>query len=90
MQTRGAVLRKGSAQWEIETLELDEPKSGEVLVRIAAAGPCHSDHHAVAGDIPRDYYRFCGGHEGAGIVEAVGPGVARVQPRRPCRRLIHP
>jgi NDMA-dependent alcohol dehydrogenase len=80
VQTRGAILRKGSPHWDVETLDLDEPESGEILVRIAAAGLCHSDHHAVAGDIPRDYYPFCGGHEGSGVVEAVGPDVTRVRP----------
>jgi NDMA-dependent alcohol dehydrogenase len=80
MQTRGAILRQDGTQWEVEMLELDDPKAGEVLVRIAAAGLCHSDDHAVTGDVPRDYYPFCGGHEGSGVVEAVGPGVTSVRP----------
>jgi NDMA-dependent alcohol dehydrogenase len=78
MQTRAAILRGPGSKWEVETIELDEPQTGEVLVRMVAAGLCHSDDHAVTGDVPREYHPFCGGHEGAGIIEAVGPGVTTV------------
>jgi NDMA-dependent alcohol dehydrogenase len=54
---------------------MDEPHTGEVLVRIAATGLCHSDDHIRTGDIPIDYEPVIGGHEAAGVVEAVGPGV---------------
>jgi len=78
MQTRSAIFYEGDNAWTVETLEIDEPRSGEVLVRMAASGICHSDDHALTGDIPRQYYPFCGGHEGAGVVEAIGPGVTAV------------
>src|SRR5215469_10603043 len=76
MQTRAAVLRKHDGPWEIEDIELDDPKEGEVVVRFMAAGLCHSDEHVRAG--LRARLPMVGGHEGAGIVEKVGPGVTRV------------
>ena len=45
MKTRAAVLRKGGEPWELTELDLDEPKAGEVLIRMEAAGLCHSDEH---------------------------------------------
>jgi len=78
MQTRAAVLRQSPGEWEIHTVELDPPKAHEVLVRLVASGLCHSDDHFATGDIPPGHLPFCGGHEGAGVVEAVGPGVTAV------------
>jgi S-(hydroxymethyl)glutathione dehydrogenase/alcohol dehydrogenase len=80
MKTKGAILREGARRWDIEELDLGEPQFGEILVKIVASGLCHSDDHAVTGDIPRRHYPFCGGHEGAGVVEAIGPGVSAVAP----------
>src|SRR6202047_1337243 len=79
MKTRAAVLRDMGKDWEIIDLELDPPKDGEVLIRFVAAGLCHSDDHLRTSDIP---VRFPvgGGHEGAGVVEEVGPGVTRLKP----------
>lgn len=78
MQTRAAILRDVGQDWEVTDLELDEPRAGEVLIRWAAAGLCHSDEHLRHGDIvPR--FPIVGGHEGAGIVEKVGPGVIRLK-----------
>jgi S-(hydroxymethyl)glutathione dehydrogenase/alcohol dehydrogenase len=65
--------------FEIVELELDEPKAGEVLIRYVAAGLCHSDEHLRHGDIVPQF-PIVGGHEGAGIIEKVGPGVTRLQP----------
>jgi NDMA-dependent alcohol dehydrogenase len=79
MKTRAAVLWSPGKDWEIAELELDPPKEGEVLIRFVAAGLCHSDEHLRHGDIvPR--FPMVGGHEGAGIIEEVGPGVSRVKP----------
>jgi len=77
MKTRAAVLRDVGKPFEIVELDLDEPKAGEVLVRFVASGLCHSDDHLRTGDIPVRY-PIVGGHEGAGIVEKVGPGVTRL------------
>jgi NDMA-dependent alcohol dehydrogenase len=77
MRTRAAVLRELNAPWSVEEIELDPPKQGEVLVKLAASGMCHSDEHVLTGDIAG----LCpgplmiGGHEGAGVVLEVGPGV---------------
>jgi Zn-dependent alcohol dehydrogenase len=73
MKTRAAVLRGVGQDFEVTELELDPPKTGEVLIRFVAAGLCHSDEHLRHGDIvPR--FPIVGGHEGAGIIEEVGPG----------------
>jgi S-(hydroxymethyl)glutathione dehydrogenase/alcohol dehydrogenase len=79
VQTRAGICWEIGSKWSVENVELDEPKAGEVLVKLAASGLCHSDDHAVTGDMPCGL-PIVGGHEGAGIVEAIGPGVTRVQP----------
>lgn len=76
-KTQAAVLYGPGRPWEMAELELDPPKAGEVLVRFVASGLCHSDEHIRAGDTAVRY-PFVGGHEGAGVVEAVGSGVTRV------------
>jgi Zn-dependent alcohol dehydrogenase len=70
----GAVLWDVNQEWSVEEVELDGPQEGEVLVSFEATGLCHSDHHARTGDIPGPL-PMIGGHEGAGIVQEVGPGV---------------
>src|ERR1700678_4256063 len=78
MKTRAAVLRGLGQDWEVTELDLDGPKAGEVLIRYVASGLCHSDEHLRHGDIvPR--YPIVGGHEGAGVIEDVGPGVTRLK-----------
>ena len=79
MQMQAAILTEAHSPFKIETVEIDPPKAGEVLVKMAATGICHSDWHSVAGkhDFPAPIIL---GHEGAGIVEAVGDGVTRVKP----------
>ncbi|HEX2111943.1 MAG TPA: Zn-dependent alcohol dehydrogenase [Gaiellaceae bacterium] len=76
MRTRAAVLPRTNAALEVTELELAAPGPGEVLVRIAASGVCHSDLNAVDGTSETRCPAVLG-HEGAGIVEAVGPGGAR-------------
>jgi NDMA-dependent alcohol dehydrogenase len=80
VKVRAALLREVPGKWEVHDVELDEPRDNEVLVRIVAAGLCHSDDHFCTGDITVGHLPFCGGHEAAGVVEAVGPGVHSVQP----------
>ncbi|MEM7273584.1 MAG: NDMA-dependent alcohol dehydrogenase [Actinomycetota bacterium] len=72
MKSRGAVLKEVPGQWEIVDIEWDEPRQGEVGIRMVASGLCHSDDHAATGDMPVGL-PFIGGHEGAGVVEKVGP-----------------
>ena len=79
MQVRAAVFYSPHTPFSIETLDLAAPKAGEVLVRVAAAGVCHSDWHLMTG-ATKHALPVVPGHEGAGIVEAIGPGVTRVLP----------
>jgi len=67
-----AVLRRTGAPLSLEQVDLDEPGPGEVRVRIEAAGVCHSDLHYMTGDLLAKLPLVVG-HEGAGVVEAVGP-----------------
>jgi S-(hydroxymethyl)glutathione dehydrogenase/alcohol dehydrogenase len=79
MKTKAAVLWEVGKDWSVEEIELDPPKQGEVLVKMAASGMCHSDEHLVTGDLPFAL-PIVGGHEGAGVVEEVGEGVTWLQP----------
>jgi len=76
--TRAAIARGPHIGWELADLQLDEPKAHEVRVKFYAAGLCHSDNHITKGDA-RPRFPIVGGHEGAGIVESVGPDVRRVK-----------
>jgi alcohol dehydrogenase (nicotinoprotein) len=78
MKTKAAILRAPQQDWEVVELELDPPKANEALIRFVAAGLCHSDEHLRTGDMP-GRYPIIGGHEGAGVIEEVGPGVTRVK-----------
>ena len=77
MKTRAAVLTAPHAPFEIMELDIDDPGPGEVMLRMSAAGLCHSDLHMMDGDLSVRY-PMVGGHEAAGIVEKVGPGVKKV------------
>jgi NDMA-dependent alcohol dehydrogenase len=79
MKSRAAVLWEAPGKWDIVEVDVDEPQDHEVLVRYVSAGLCHSDDHLTKGDVPSAHYPYCGGHEGAGVVEAVGPGVRDLQ-----------
>lgn len=79
MRSRAAVLFEAPGKWEFVELEVDAPKIGEVFVRYEYAGLCHSDDHVVTGDAPMAHYPICGGHEGAGVVEAIGEGVRGIE-----------
>jgi NDMA-dependent alcohol dehydrogenase len=73
MQTRGAVIKQAPGTFEVVDLEVDEPRQNELRVELVASGLCHSDDHLATGDIPVAVYPMVGGHEGAGVVESVGP-----------------
>jgi NDMA-dependent alcohol dehydrogenase len=79
MKARAAILWGLEEPWSVEDVELDDPEPNEVLVRMAAAGLCHSDEHLVTGDIPIALPAV-GGHEGSGVVEQVGDRVATLAP----------
>jgi alcohol dehydrogenase (nicotinoprotein) len=77
MKCKAAVLTALNEPWEIMEVDVRDPKAGEILIRYTAAGLCHSDMHLMTGDLPVEM-PYIGGHEGAGIVEAIGPGVTKV------------
>jgi NDMA-dependent alcohol dehydrogenase len=75
VESRGAIIREAPGKFEVVDLVVDDPRAGEIQVKLAASGMCHSDDHLATGDIPVGHYPMAGGHEGAGVVTAVGPGV---------------
>lgn len=79
MKIQAALITAPHQPIQIETLELDPPRAGEVLVRVAACGVCHSDYHLITG-ATKHPLPVVPGHEGAGIVEAVGDGVTHLKP----------
>lgn len=79
MKIQAAVLHAAQTPFEITELDLDDPREGEVRVKIAACGVCHSDYHLLTGTTRHPLPVVCG-HEGAGVVESVGAGVTRVKP----------
>ena len=80
MRIRAAVLHEPGQPVTVEDVELDPPRENEVLVRVAAAGVCHSDVRLVDGELGDGRWPLVLGHEGAGVVEAVGAGVTHVRP----------
>jgi S-(hydroxymethyl)glutathione dehydrogenase / alcohol dehydrogenase len=80
MRVRAAVLEEFGAPLVVQEVDLAEPKAGEVLVRIEACGVCHTDLYTASGADPSGYVPCVLGHEGAGVVEAVGLDVALVAP----------
>ena len=80
MKMRAAVLEQFGEPLVVQEVDLAEPRAGEVLVRLAACGVCHTDLYTASGADPSGYAPAVLGHEGAGVVEAVGEGVALVEP----------
>ncbi len=79
MKSSAAVRWDWNKECSVEEIDLDPAKQGEVLVALGGSGLCHSDEHVVTGDLPTAV-PIIGGHEGAGIVEEVGPGVTGLAP----------
>src|SRR5512144_1447265 len=79
MDVRAAVAHRAGAPLAIETVRLDGPKAGEVLIEIKATGICHTDEFTLSGADPEGLFPAILGHEGAGIVVDVGPGVTTVR-----------
>jgi len=80
MKTKAAVAWKAGEPLAITDVELDGPKAGEVLVEIRATGICHTDAFTLSGADPEGLFPAILGHEGAGIVREIGPGVTSVKP----------
>ena len=79
MKTRAAVAWKAGAPLSIETVDLEGPKAGEVLVEVKATGICHTDQFTLSGADPEGLFPAILGHEGAGVVVDVGPGVTSLR-----------
>jgi len=80
MQTRAAVAFKAGDPLSIETVELEGPRAGECLVEVKATGICHTDEFTLSGKDPEGIFPAILGHEGAGVVLEVGPGVTSLKP----------
>jgi len=80
VRIRAAVLHEPRTPVVVEEVELAQPRDSEVLVRVAAAGVCHSDVRLADGELGGGRWPIVLGHEGAGVVEAIGEGVTHVQP----------
>ena len=80
MRIRAAVLESFGRPLVVQDLDLAGPREGEVLVRVHACGVCHTDLYTASGADPSGYTPCVLGHEGAGVVEAVGPGVSALRP----------
>src|SRR5437763_3002339 len=80
MKIRAAVLEEFGAPLSVQEVDLGEPRTGEVLVRLEACGVCHTDLYTASGADPSGYAPTVLGHEGAGVVERVGEGVSSVAP----------
>lgn len=88
MKTKAAILWEPHTDWSVEEIDIDPPKTGEVLIKLASSGLCHSDEHLVTGDmkVPDEtaqelglsQFPVVGGHEGAGEVVEVGDGVTNL------------
>jgi S-(hydroxymethyl)glutathione dehydrogenase / alcohol dehydrogenase len=79
LKTRAAVAWKSGEPLTIETLDLDGPRAGEVLVEVKATGICHTDYYTLSGADPEGLFPAVLGHEGAGVVVDVGPGVTSLK-----------
>jgi S-(hydroxymethyl)glutathione dehydrogenase/alcohol dehydrogenase len=97
MNIRAAVLERFGEPLAVTEVELGEPREGEVLVRLEACGVCHTDMYTASGADPSGYAPAVLGHEGAGIVERLGPGVTSLEPgdrvvtlfSPQCRKCVH-
>ncbi|MEO1203752.1 MAG: alcohol dehydrogenase catalytic domain-containing protein, partial [Pseudomonadota bacterium] len=80
MKTRAAVAWEAGKPLEVEMIDLDGPKSGEVLLRNVATGVCHTDAFTLSGEDPEGLFPAVLGHEGGAVVEEIGEGVTSLKP----------
>src|SRR3990167_7689582 len=79
MNVKAAVALEPGKPLTIETVQLEGPKEGEVMVEIKATGVCHTDEHTRSGGDPEGLFPVIFGHEGAGVVVEVGPGIVSLK-----------
>jgi S-(hydroxymethyl)glutathione dehydrogenase/alcohol dehydrogenase len=80
MKTRAAIAFEAGKPLELAEVDLEGPKAGEVLVEMKATGVCHTDAFTLSGDDPEGAFPAILGHEGAGVVMEIGPGVTSLKP----------
>jgi S-(hydroxymethyl)glutathione dehydrogenase/alcohol dehydrogenase len=80
VKTRAAVARRAGDPLSIESVDLEGPKAGEVLIELKATGVCHTDAYTLSGQDPEGLFPAILGHEGAGVVVEIGAGVSSVRP----------
>ena len=80
MEVRAALATGAGKPLSIETVQLDGPRAGEVLIEVKATGVCHTDAFTLSGEDPEGLFPAILGHEGAGIVAEVGEGVTSAAP----------
>ena len=80
MKIRAAVARAAGKALSIETVDLEGPRAGEVLIQLKATGVCHTDAYTLSGKDPEGLFPAILGHEGAGVVVEVGPEVRSLRP----------
>src|SRR5262245_26953505 len=80
MKVRAAICWEARRPLEVDEVDLDGPRAGECLVRLVATGVCHTDAYTMSGRDPEGRFPVVLGHEGAGVVEEVGPGVTSLRP----------
>ncbi len=89
MKSVAAVAWEAGKPLEIETIDVEGPRQGEVLVEIIATGVCHTDAFTLSGADPEGLFPAILGHEGGGIVVDTGPGVTVAQARGSCHSALH-
>lgn len=79
MKTRAAIAWKAGAPLTIEEVDLEAPRAGKVPIEVKATGICHTDYHTLSGADPEGIFPAIPGHEGAGVIVDVGPGVGTLK-----------
>ncbi|EWM50995.1 alcohol dehydrogenase GroES-like domain protein [Bordetella holmesii 70147] len=79
MKTKAAIAWKAGAPLTVEEVDLDGPRAGEVLIEVKATGICHTDYYTLSGADPEGIFPAILGHEGAGVVVDVGPGMTSLR-----------